>query len=343
MRKIVLPLILLASGALFCRAQDVRRWGEDPVDWTGYRVAAVSDTATSFTAFTLLKNRETIQSGDVFYSYLDVSGAFLPYQSWVRPEAMNDTELQVIRQDFDLLEYFARAYRDDLLFATDKDSVKEEDYIARFRAARQEAHATGNYSKYALTTEEFDISRIAYDETPNYTGVSLALCTDFPFGDQARLLTPSAALSLTVTRGRGVNAFGATLQAGGSFFWRRYQHLPQKLVPYFNVTALYKREIKGSERMLLSFVGGPGFAGRVINYADRWILVGGPAFSEGLTAEFRAGRTVSLSKFRPEQADRFWQVRLSLSQLYNLHANKFIPSVNLSVGVHYRNRSITRK
>ena len=344
MKRFILSLILLASSLYCCRAQDMRLWIDGPVsDWSGFQIAPADDSLSFFASYTLSKKRQRVRTTDAVYRYMDFSGAILPYMSRVKQEAMNASELAALQREFDILEYFARQYRDDLLFSTDTRSLKENDYIARFREACKEACRTGDYSRYSLSRGQFDVSAISYETGARFTGITAGIFTDMPIGDQGRLLYPTAGLTLGIDRGRDRGSFDAQAQVGVSAYRKDYMDLRQSFVLYSSVFGLYRREIATVGPAKLSVHAGPGFAGRLFEAAGEYILVGGPSLREGLATDIYAGRTVVFSTGRPEQSDRFWRVILSLDQLYNLRTHKLFPAVNLAVGLWFQTRSITRR
>ena len=339
----LLLLFLLCAIPFCCQAQSLRRWNEGPMNWTGFRTAEPSDSVSSHVSYTLAKKKEHFKARGATYYYLDYSAAFIPETSRVKEGAKNDAELQSLQKEFDILEYFARAYRDELLYANVKDIPKETDYIARFRAALEEARLTGDYSKYALSREPFDVSAIEYDAPSKFTGVTPALFTDLPIGDQGRVVYPTVGFSGAFELGRDKHAFGLQAQIGVSAYRRHYLNLVKKTVPYFGITAFYRRELMSGDKANLSVWGGPGFSGRHHELIDEYVLIGGPSLSEGIIVDLFAGRAVSLSRGHPEQVDRYWQFELTVNELYNLSQGKVFPAVNLSAGLYFQSRHITRK
>jgi len=344
MKRILLTLVLALAGLACCRAQDVMLWSDGPVNWAGYRIASPRDTADYFIDFTLYKDKKTLRTPGVTYHYLDFTAAIITYRSWIKKEAMNEEVRSAIQKDLDILEYFARAYRDDLLFATNRDSVKEDRYILGFRIAQKEALLTGDYGKYALSSTPLDVSAIAYETDPKHTGISVGLFTDLPLGDQGRLLYPTAGISLLLERGRrDESGLGVQAQFGYAPFRREYMDVRQTAAPYASALVQYRKEISTRGRWHFSLQGGAGFAGRIFENAGQRVLVGGPALSEGISADFYAGRIVALSYGHPEQSDRFVQVKLSCNQLYNVRRKTVFPAINLSVGYGFQTHSIRRR
>jgi hypothetical protein len=343
MRKLLLSLILSAAALLCCRAQDLQLWKDGPASFTGFQIAPADDSLNFKASYTIARKWKHVRGRDATYHYLDFTGAIIPYMSRVKADAMTPETLKKIQQEFDMLEYFARQFRDDLLYTKDWKSVRQGDYVSRFMTALATASATGDYEPYALPRGEFDVTTIPYEASPTFTGISVGLFADQPFGDQARLLTPTAGISLGVDRGRGPGSFGARAQVGISFLRKRYLDLRQPFVIYFDVFGLYRREVLASGKMHLSVQGGPGIAARLFEANGENFLVGGPALDEGLILDLYSGRAVALSNGHPEQSDRFWRFTLSCNQLYNIRQNKVFPALNLSAGLWFQSRSITRR
>ena len=344
MKKFLLSLVLLLSSAMVCCwAQDVRRWGEGLPDWSGFRVADEADSPDYFVSFTLLRDKKVVRKDGVTYKYMDYTGAILPYMSWVKAEAMNEARLSVVRKDFDILEYYARILRDELLFTFDKDKEKEKEFNQRFQAAREAAHATGDYTKYMVARDSFDVSKIQYETAVFHHGVTVGLFSNIPFGDQGRLVYPSAGLAVVYEFGHERGGFQAEINVGASPFRRHYLGLNRKLVPYMSAFTLYRGEVARNDKWRFSLYGGPGYSTRNFEEYDTRKPVGGLSFCGGVCADFLLGRTVSLSSRHPEQSNRFLQFKLSCNQMYNSRQRKVVPSVNLSAGLWFQSTSIKRK
>ena len=336
-------VLLFFSVALACRAQDVRRWSEGLPDWSGFRIANESDSASSYAAFTLIKEKRTVRIKGVKYHYLDVTSALLPYNSWVKADAMNAAELFAVQRDFDLMEYFARSFRDSLFFTTDKNGKMERGYVERFRAAQQQAHTTGDYSEYALPGDPFNISNVPYDVSNNHLGESIGLFSNMPFGSQGRLLFPSVGASLALEFGRERNGFQVEAAIGVSPFRNRYVGLRSQIVPYVGVFALYRRELFSEGSWRFSVYCGPGYSVRVFNQETFRTKVGGVSLCEGVSADYYLGRSVIFSTAYPEQVDRFLQFKLSFNQIYNALQQKLVPSVNLTAVILFQGSGINRR
>ena len=336
-------VLLFFSVALACRAQDVRRWSEGLPDWSGFRIANESDSASSYAAFTLIKEKRTVRIKGVKYHYLDVTSALLPYNSWVKADAMNAAELFAVQRDFDLMEYFARSFRDSLFFTTDKNGKMERGYVERFRAAQQQAHTTGDYSEYALPGDPFNISNVPYDVSKKHLGESIGLFSNMPFGSQGRLLFPSVGASLALEFGRERNGFQIEAGMGFSAFKRRYMGMNRNAVPYMAVFATYRREMIREGEWRFSLYGGAGYSALLHGHRDTRTTVGGPSLCEGVCADYYLGRSVFFSTGYPEQVDRFLRLRVSFNQMYNTLQQKLVPSVSLTAAILFQGSGIKRR
>ena len=341
MRRITICCIVFLSAALACcKAQDVRRWSEGIPDWTGFHISPPGDTTTSFASFTLLKEKKSIRKARTTYRYMDVTGALLSYQSRVREDAMTETELQAIRQDFNILEYYARQLRNELLFMTDPERKLEQEYIARFRTARDEARKTGDYSTYRLTDDTFDITGIPFTPVPQFHGITIGLFTDIPFGDQGRLLYPTAGVAAALNFGRGRSSVQAEVDFGLSSYRLHLYGLRDKTIPYVGAFVYFRQELAATDRLCISLFGGPGYAARLLDRDEYRVRVGGPALREGVSADLHLRRDISLGVRHPEQTDTFLQLRLAFGQLYNSSQHLVVPSLNLAAGLYFQSRGI---
>lgn len=341
--KRIFFLLLFVSAALACRAQEVRRWSEGLPDWSGFRVANEADSASSYAAFSLIKEKRTVRIKGVKYHYLDVTSALIPDNSWVKADAMNAAELSAVQRDFDLMEYFARAFREELFFTTDKNSEKELEYVERFRAAQQQAHATGDYSEYALPDDPFNISNVPYDVSKKHLGESIGLFSNMPFGSQGQLIYPSVGASMTLEFGRERGGFQVEAAIGVSPFRNRYLGLRSRIVPYAGVFAMYRRELFREGPWRFSVYGGPGYSIRMFNHEVLRTKVGGVSLCEGVCADYYLGRSVIFSTGSPEQLDRYMQFKLSFNQMYNARQQKMVPSVNLTAAILFQGSGIKRR
>ena len=340
MKRSLATLLLLIAALTGGRAQDIIRWGEGPRDWAGFTISAPTDSVSSFGSFTLLKEKKTVRTPGITYRYMSVTGALIPQQSKVRPDAMTDASLLSIRQDLDILEYYARLFRDELLFTKDKDRTLEKAYITRFHEAQDKARATGDHSPYDLSPDTFDITRVPFDQDQRFYCVALGLFTNIPLGDQGRLLHPTAGVSAAISFGRRRGSFRAEIDYGLSLYRHRPYDFLDKPVPYIGVFAQYNRELIQTGRLRLLLSGGPGYTTRAFDHLDYRQYVGGPAFTEGLSTDLHLHRNVSFSNSRPEQSDTFLQLKLSFCQTFNLAQQLIIPSVNISAGIYFQGRSI---
>ena len=343
MKRLLTTCMLLVAVLYCCHAQGVRRWSEGLPDWNGFEVADVTDSVSSYASFSLVKDSKVVRTPEATYRYIGVTGVLLPYQSRVRSDSKTEAELESIRREFDILEYFARQYQDYLLFATDGKRLLEKYYISRFQEAREAARRTGDYSKYPLSDEPFDILDINFIAKEEYLGVSFGLFANQPFGDQGRLLFPTAGASLGFELGQGRNALQTEFNLGMGFYRLQLYDLIRKPVPYLSLFAAYRRELLDAGKWRMSLYGGPGFTLRRFQHIDNSLkTVGGPALCEGICADLHTGRNIIFGVPKPIQSDSFVRLKLSLSQTYNLAQKKVVPAVTFSAGIHFQNHAIDR-
>ena len=350
MRKYLLLLPCLLLSALACRAQDKHTWAEGIRDWTGFQIAEPAREGDFHTSFTLLKERRTVRRDGVVYHYLDVTAAALPYQSWVKADAMTPAGLERIAQEFNLIEWFARQYRDERLFTRDKDGARERDYIARFQAARDSLRLDADLlSRYPLGVEPFDITALPVQISDRSVGVSFGFFTGLPLGSLAHLLNPAVGLTLSYELRRDAHAFLLDASIGNSTFRREYYGLngawmSRKGVLTFCLSASYSRDLVVSGPWRLSASAGPCYGVRLFSFeGNEAAPLGGPGLSEGIALDYRFHRTLSFSTRHPEQSDVSVRLRLYTDQIWNGRQRNIIPSVNLGVGLHFDNRSLSRR
>lgn len=349
MRRLLLPWLILLFVLPTGRAQDVRSWTEGIRDWTDYQIADPSREGDSHTSFTLLKEHKSVHRNGIFYHYRDVTAGAIPYQSWVKPDAMTPDELARIGQEFDLLEWFARRYRDEILFVKDKDGARERYYIARFHAAQDSLRQGADLSHYALEQEPFDITAVPVRISDGSAGVSVGLYSGLPFGSLAQLLHPAFGVALGYEIRRGPHIFVLDASVGSSSFKRKYYGLDgawmnKKVVLTFCLSLGYGREITSSGPWHLSASAGPCYGARMFSFeGNEATPLGGIGLSEGVCLDYRFRRTLSFGTRHPEQSDAMLRLRLYADQIWNGRQRNIIPSVNLAVGLHFENRSLSRR
>ena len=182
MRKLLLLFLVGTAQVFCCHAQSFRTWAEGFYDWTGFRVESELEES-SRAAFTLLPQKRTVSRDGLFYHYTDVTSAILPEQSVVRRDCVTEDEMVRIQQEFDLLEYFARALREEWLFS--QDEGLEAEYISRFQETRKLFRAGEDVSAYALVGEPFDITKVRYSAARSGHAIYFGPAVDFPLGGKA--------------------------------------------------------------------------------------------------------------------------------------------------------------
>ncbi len=343
----ILCLLLLAAAP--GRAQELRKWSEGIPGWSGFQIADLTRAGSSFASFTMIKDKVKVVRDGVVYQYIDVTAAIDPFQSWVKADKMTDEELALIQQDFDLLEYFARSYRDDLLFETDRDGTQQKDYIERFHNAQGRVREGESISRYALQPGVFDITKIPVAYAEHSSGASIGLFTGVPLGSLGRLLYPSAGVSAGYEFRRGKSIILLDAYLGIHSFKRRYYGLEgsrmnSRLVSSACLSVQYGLALLTDGPWRLSASAGPCYSARFFNYDGKNVYpLGGIGLSEGISADYSFRRTMIFSTRRPECSDGALRIRLYCDQAWNGPQKNIIPTVNLSVGLHFDSRSISRQ
>jgi hypothetical protein len=328
MRKSTAILVLLLSALSLCHAQDEGRRSE----------------GTSAGSFSLLREKKAVRTPEATFHYTGVTGAVRFGQSLVTRDSMTEQELQPIKGDLDIMEFFALLYQDMILFRARRDIPLEQFYTARFQDAYTAAHRTGDYTRYPLPAEPFDITKVAFTTEERFCGASAGLFVNQPFGDQGRLLFPTGGVTAEFETGKGKNAFLAEFSYGMGLRKLQWYALSRRPVPYLSAFAYYRRELFRSGKWQLSLYGGAGWSSRRFDHLYRNpVAVGGPALSEGVCADIHIRRDYYFSCSHPHRTDTFLRLKLSSSQTYNTAQGSVIPAVGLSAGVHFRNNNIYRR
>lgn len=342
MKRFFISLLLLAAALLETRAQAIIRWSDGIKDWSGIRISEPTDTLPSSISFTLLKEKKSVRTPGITYRYREITAAIIPGQSYIRPDAMTESTLQTIRKDFNILEYYARLLREELLFTTNPQQKLEQQYIALFREAREKAHLTGDYSPFILPDDSFDITRVPFESSRRFHGIALSLFTNIPLGDMGRLLYPAAGVSLSFGLGQNNSSLLAEIDYGLSLYRNRNYDLRDNPVPYIGAFVMYRGALVHTGRWNLSLLGGPGFTLRAFDHLDYRQYIYGPALNEGLCADLHLNRKIWFSSRRPELADTFLRFTLSCGQAYNPAQKLICPSINFAVGVYFQDRTIKK-
>ena len=330
MRKLATISILLLSALYLCHAQDKGRWSE----------------GTSADSFSLMRERKTVRTPEATYHYTGVTGALLSGNTLITRDSMTEQELQSVKGDLDIMEFFALLYQDLILFRTRRDIPLEQFYTARFQDAFTAAHRNGDYTKYPLPAEPFDITKVSFITGERFFGASAGLFASQPFGDQGRMLFPTGGVTAEFETGKGRNAFLAEVSYGIGFRKLRLYGLSERPVPYLSAFAYYGREVCRTGRWQLSIYGGPGFSNRRFDHLyHKPEAVGGPALSEGVSADLLIRRDYYFNCSHPHRTDTFLRLKLSSTQTYNIAMAQgtVIPAVSLSAGIHFRNNNIYRR
>ena len=328
MKKLATISILLLSALYLCNAQDGGRWSE----------------GTSAESFSLMKERKTVRTPEATYHYTGVTGSLLSGNTLITRDSMTEQELQSVKGDLDIMEFFALLYQDLILFRTRRDIPLEQFYTARFQDAYAAAHRTGDYTKYPLPEEPFDITKVSFITGERFYGASAGLFASQPFGDQERLLYPTGGITAEFETGKGRNTFLAEVSYGIGFRKLQLYGLSERPVPYLSAFAFYGREILRAGSWELSIYGGPGWSSRRFDHMyHNPVAVGGPALSEGVSADLHIRRDYYFNCSHPHRTDTFLRLKLASVQTYNIALGTVIPAVSLSAGIHFRNNNIYRR
>ncbi len=351
MEKTIIILALLGTASL-CMGQTkgLHKWSEGLQDLNGYQIVDPPRDGPSFTSFTFSKERKTVRKDGIAYSYYDVTAAFRPELSWVRSDAMTDGTLAEIRQDFDLLEYFARRYRDTLLTTSDKNGAIQMEYLNRFEQARKQVRDGADLSSYSLSAEPFDITAIPGTKSRRGGGMTVGAYSSLPFGSLADMLSGSVGATLGVDRRWGRNILLVDFSAGAHRITRHYYGLwgivkNDRVTPSVLASLNYGFELVSTHAMRLGLHTGPAYGGYLfMTQEERTRFVGGPGITEGLYLDFIIARNISFIGERPESADTSLRFRVYGSHLWSIQQQGLIfPAINLSVSLHFNSHPLNKR
>lgn len=345
MRRFFLLLTLFLAQAFCCRAQTVRTWTEGIFDWTGFRVVSELEEP-SRASFTLMPKKRTVTRGGVNYHYTDIIAAILPEQSQVRSDCVGEAELLRIRQEFDLLEYFARAMRAEMLFSGG-DGL-EGQYISRFQQARKDFRAGKDISAYVLQGEPFDITTVPYSPKNHGHGLYFGPAVDFPLGGKAKeLLFPGYGLSLGYEYFFGNSLLMVDLSAANSKIndptglWHT-AWITGTAVTCLMVSVNYGYRLVSSGPFRLSVCAGPVYETRNLMHFKSAYPLGGPGITESLCLDYRLAHSVSFGPKRPGETDTGLRLRIYSDQVWSLKEKKVTPSLNASLCLFIEERGISK-
>ena len=351
MEKTIIILALLGTASL-CMGQtkDLHKWSEGLPDWSDHQIVDLSHDEPSSTAFTFSKERRTIRKDGTTYSYYDVTAAFHPSLSWVRSDSVTDDVLAGIRKDFDLLEYFARCYRDTLLTTRDKDGSIQMEYLERFQQAREQARGGAYPSAYSLSSEPFDITGIPWTKSRRGGGVSIGAYSSIPFGSLAKMLGLSVGVTLGIDKRWNRSLLLVDFSGGLHRITRNYYGLwginkNDKHTPSALVSLNYGFDVVSTRAVRLGLHTGPAFGGYFFTTKEvPTLFVGGPGITEGLYLDLILSHSVSFIGERPESADSSLRFRVYGSHLWSLQQESLIfPAINFSVSLHFNSHPLNRR
>lgn len=345
-KKTILLCTVILAQAICCRAQTTRTWTEGIHDWTGFRVVPELEEP-SHASFTLIPKKRTVTRGGVNYHYTDIVATILPEQSQVRSDCVGEAELLRIRQEFDLLEHFARAMRAEMLFSGG-DGL-ESQYISRFQQARKDFRAGKDMSAYTLSGEPFDITTVPFSpkdhghalyfgpamavslgglarEVLNPVGMGFSLGYEFSFGKNFLLADVSAANSQPKDK-NGIWHTG----------W-----LTGTAVTCLMASVNYGRRLVSSGPFRLSVCAGPAYEFRNLLLLKKAYHLGGPGISESICLDWRLGHSISFSSTRPGISDTLLRLRIFSDQVWSIKEKKMTPSLNASLCLFIEERGISK-
>ena len=345
-KKTILLCTVILAQAICCRAQTTRTWTEGIHDWTGFRVVPELEDP-SRASFTLIPQKRTVTRDGVNYHYTDIVAAILPEQSQVRSDAVSEAELLRIRQEFDLLEYFARSLRGEMLFSGEEDL--EGRYISQFQQARKAFRKGEDVSAYALSREPFDITKVPYSPQGHSHALYFGPTAAVSLGGLAReVLNPvGIGCSLGYEFSFGKNFLQADISAANSQpkekggIWHT-GWLTGTAVTCLMASVNYGRRLVSSGPFRLSVCAGPAYEFRNLLRLKKAYHLGGPGISESISMDWRLSRSVGFGSRRPGITDTQLRFRLFSDQVWCLKQKKVTPSLNASICLFIEDRGISK-
>ena len=350
MKRIAFFLFLLGTAAV-CTAQNkgLVKWSDGLKDLSGYPVVDDAREDPSYSFFTFLKDRKTVRKDGISYVYNDVTAALRPAQSWVRSDAQTAATLAGIRRDFDLMEYFARQYRDALLTANDQDGTLQMDFTRQFQEVREQIRLGADPAPYALDPAPFDITRREWEQSRRSGGVTLAAYGMLPYGSLSHML--SRGLGATLGFERRWKRHSLLVDASAAFhpLTRHFDGLQgawknEKMTPSFVASLNYGVVVVSSRVIRMTLHAGPAFGGYLFTLGKSASeFVGGPGVTEGLSLDFILSRTMSFVSGSPEFADTAIRIKVFGGHFWSLQQQGLIfPTLNVGIGLHFDSRPLSR-
>lgn len=351
--------LLLPFGS---RAQISRSWMEGPLTWNDFQLAGpeqADDPATSRASFSLMRENKVVKAGGITYKYQDVWATISPLQSWVKPGWQHADTLRQRQLEFDILQYFANRYREDYMFYDDlrvdryemyfeevKHKLSESEYLAQYREALESFRKTGDASAWSVSREPFDITKYPVKIAPGASEGLFSLFTVVPVGDLGRLFGPIVGLSAGYGYQEGRSLFSAEFAVATSVAFTG-SGTPGVGAFYINATYLsfmarYGYRLFSAGKVDFSLFAGLGYSSWKPGSIMDKPVANGFTLSEGLRVDIPLRRTFNYLAKSPRVQDMGLLVRLYADEMLVSRTKIFAPTINLSVGLNFGFRKLSR-
>ena len=356
---ITVMALLLPLGS---RAQIVRSWTEGPLTWNDFQMASpdlADNPAGSEASFSLMRENKVVKAGGITYKYQDVWATISPVQSWVRPGQQNADSLRQRQQEFDILQYFANRYREDYMFYDDlrvdrfemyfdevKHKLSEAEYLEQYREALETFRKTGDASAWPVSREPFDITKYPAKMAPGASEGLFSLFTAVPIGDLGRLFSPIVGLSAGYGYQEGRSQFSAEFAVAtsvtftgsgtpgvGAFYVN---------ATYLSVMARYGYRVFTAGKADFSLFAGLGYSSWKSGSIMDKPVASGFTLSEGLRVDIPLRRTFNYLAKTPRVQDMGLLIKLYADEMLVSRTKIFAPTINLSVGLNFGFRKLSR-
>lgn len=348
--------------ALCCRAQFSRSWTEGPLTWEDFRITDTeyADTsASSFASFSLIRTNRKVKANGITYKYQDVSAAIDPGQSWVKTGQANEENLKRHQEEFDILQYFATRYREDFLFYKDtkmyrfesnidnetKHRLSEKAYLEQYHDAIETYRKTGDAILYPVSREPFDIVNHPRQVAEGALEGLLSPVLVFPLGDLGKAFRPAYGISAGFGYREGKTLLSADLTLAksattvlGSVTSLANDYYASYLGAFIN----YGRALLSREKVNFSLCAGAGYSAWKEGTIFSRPTVSGLTLSQGIRIDLRLHRTINHLTQTPQARDTGLMFRLYVNEMYVAPRKIFTPTVNLSVGMNFGFRNLSR-
>ena len=347
---------------LGCRAQFSRSWTEGPLTWDDFQLAGpdlADNPAASEASFSLLRENKVVKANGITYKYQDVTAAISPAQSWVKPGEQSAYNLQQRQQEFDILQFYADRYREDYMFYDDlrldryemyfdevKHKLSESEYLEQYREALETFHRTGDASAWPVSREPFDITTYPVKMAPGASEGLFSLFTAVPVGDLGKIFKPIVGLSAGYGYREGRSLFSAEFAVATSVTFTN-SGTPAVGAFYVNATYVgimgkYGYRILSADNVELSLFAGLGYSSWKAGAIMDKPVASGFTLSQGLRVDFPLHRTFNYLAKTPRVQDMGLLIRFYVDEMYVSRAKIFAPTINMSVGLNFGFRKLTR-